>query len=277
MTASTTPLISIVDDEALARDGTRELVESFGYRAITFESAQHFLASSALAETTCMITDVQMPGLSGLELQEVLRSQGNYMPIIVITSYPNEKHRTRALENGAIGFLGKPFHDRSLMECLIAAINLRSAQDSFHGIAPWQLVDALPAAIYVTDSKGYITYFNDAATALWGRRPALHSDQWCGSWRLYRLDGTLMPHDQCPMAIVLKQRRPIRGHQAIAERPDGTRVPFMPFPTPLYDASGALVGAVNLLIDVSEQQHAATEVPCKLTPEPHSPGRKSLL
>jgi len=86
-----------------------------------------------------------------------------------------------------------------------------------------------------------------------------------------------MPHDQCPMAIVLKQRRPIRGHQAIAERPDGTRVPFMPFPTPLYDASGALVGAVNLLIDVSEQQHAATEVPCKLTPEPHSPGRKSLL
>src|SRR5262249_38760395 len=156
MTASTTPLISIVDDEALARDGTRELVESFGYRAITFESAQHFLASSALAETTCMITDVQMPGLSGLELQEVLRSQGNYMPIIVITAYPNEKHRTRALENGRIGFWVKPFPEKPLMDGFTADINCRSAQAPFQEIAPCQLVDALPAAIYVTDSKGYI-------------------------------------------------------------------------------------------------------------------------
>jgi len=71
------------------------------------------------------------------------------------------------------------------------------------------------------------------------------------------LDGTPMQHDQCPMAIALKQGRPIRGRQAIAERPDGTRVPFMPFPTPLYDASGALVGAVNMLVDISEPQHAA--------------------
>ena len=61
------------------------------------------------------------------------------------------------------------------------------------------------------------------------------------------------------MATALKRGRPIRGRQAIAERPDGTRVPFMPFPTPLYDASGALVGAVNMLIDISERQHAATE------------------
>ena len=65
-----------------------------------------------------------------------------------------------------------------------------------------------------------------------------------------------MPHDQCPMAIALKQRRPIRGDQALAERPDGTRVPFMAFPTPLYDASGVLVGAVNTLIAISEQQRS---------------------
>jgi FixJ family two-component response regulator len=119
------PLISIVDDDALARDGICELVESLGYEAIAFESAQHFLASSALAETTCLITDLQMPGLSGLELQEALQSQGNFTPVIVITGYPNEKHRTRALENGAIGFLTKPFDDESLIEHLNAAINLR--------------------------------------------------------------------------------------------------------------------------------------------------------
>ena len=94
--------------------------------------------------------------------------------------------------------------------------------DFFNILSPRQLVDALPAAIYLTDSEGRITYFNDAAAALWGYRPKLHSDQWCGSWRLYSLDGTPMPHDQCPMAVALKQRRPIRGDRAIAARPDGS-------------------------------------------------------
>ena len=121
---------------------------------------------------------------------------------------------------------------------------------------PHELLDVLPAAIYATDAKGRITYYNDAAAALWGCRPRLNSDQWCGSWRLYRPDGTPLPHDQCPMALALKEERPIRGAEAVAERPDGTRVPFMAFPTPLYDASGALVGAVNMLIDLSEHTSA---------------------
>ncbi len=123
----------------------------------------------------------------------------------------------------------------------------------FDGL-PWQLIDALPAAVYVTDSAGRITYFNEAAAALWGCRPKLHSDEWCGSWRLYGLDGTPMPHDQCPMAIALKQGRAVRGGQAMCEQPDGTLVPFMAFPTPLRDASGTLIGAVNMLVELSEQQ-----------------------
>jgi len=121
---SNPPLISIVDDDALACDGIRELVESLGYRATTFESAQHFLGSSMLAETTCLITDLQMPGLNGLELQEALRSQGYQTPVILITAYPNEKHRKRALDNGAVGFLSKPFDEESLIKCLIAAIKV---------------------------------------------------------------------------------------------------------------------------------------------------------
>lgn len=121
-------LISIVDDDALARDGIRELVESLGYNAVTFMSAENFLEFGMIAETTCLVTDLQMPGLSGLELQEALQSQGYQTPIILITAYPNERHRTRALENGAIGFLSKPFAERSLIECLTVAINLRSSQ-----------------------------------------------------------------------------------------------------------------------------------------------------
>src|SRR5215831_1563874 len=113
---SKAPLISIVDDDALARDGTRELIESLGYRTTTFESAEDFLKSSTVADTACLITDLQMPGLNGLELQEALQSLGHQTPVIVITAYPNEKHRTRALENGAVGFLSKPFNEQTLIE-----------------------------------------------------------------------------------------------------------------------------------------------------------------
>lgn len=121
---------------------------------------------------------------------------------------------------------------------------------------PHPLIDLLPAAIYLTDAEGRITYFNEAAAALWGCRPRLNGDQWCGSWRLFRLDGTALPHDECPMAVVLKEGKSNRGNQAIAERPDGSRVPFMAFPTPIRDASGKLIGAMNMLVDLTDQQRA---------------------
>ena len=89
---------------------------------------------------------------------------------------------------------------------------------------PGHLLDVLPAALYVTDTTGRITYFNEAAAALWGTRPKLYSDQWCGSWRLYWPDGRPLRHDECPMAIALKEGKPNRGYEAVAERPDGTRV-----------------------------------------------------
>ncbi|HEY9344521.1 MAG TPA: PAS domain S-box protein, partial [Inquilinus sp.] len=78
----------------------------------------------------------------------------------------------------------------------------------------------------------------------------------CGSWKLYWPDGTPLPHDQCPMALALKQGKPIRGMEAVAERPDGTRVPFIPYPTPLFDAEGRLTGAVNMLVDISDRHRA---------------------
>ncbi len=119
-----------------------------------------------------------------------------------------------------------------------------------------RLLDALPTPIYTTDAAGRITYYNDAAVELWGYRPKLGSTEWCGSWKLYWPDGTPLPHDECPMALALKDGEPVRGMEAIAERPDGTRVPFTPYPTPLYDDNGNLVGAVNMLIDISEKKRA---------------------
>lgn len=119
-----------------------------------------------------------------------------------------------------------------------------------------QLLDALPAAIYTTDAEGRITFYNAACVEFSGRRPELGTDEWCVSWRLYRPDGTPLPHDQCPMAVALKEGRAVRGAEAVAERPDGTRVPFIPYPTPLRDASGAVVGAVNMLVDITHRNEA---------------------
>jgi FixJ family two-component response regulator len=117
-----TQLIAIVDDDALARDGICELVESLGFKAVTFTSAEDFLQSGMIAKTTCLITDQQMPGLNGVELQEALRSQGYHTPVIVITAFPNEKLRARALEAGAVGFLSKPFGEELLIKFLSDAI-----------------------------------------------------------------------------------------------------------------------------------------------------------
>src|SRR5579871_1101279 len=98
-----------------------------------------------------------------------------------------------------------------------------------------ELLAAIPAAIYTTDAGGRITYFNQAAVELAGRTPAIGGDEWCVSWKLFNPDGTQLPHDQSPMAIALREGRTIRNAEAIAERPDGTRVPFIPYPTPLRD------------------------------------------
>jgi PAS domain S-box-containing protein len=108
----------------------------------------------------------------------------------------------------------------------------------------------------MTDAKGRITFYNEAAAELWGCRPKLGVNEWCGSWKLFWPDGREMTHGECPMAIAVREGRPIRGAEAIAERPDGTRVPFIPFPTPLFDSSGQLVGAVNMLVDITERKRA---------------------
>jgi PAS domain S-box-containing protein len=107
---------------------------------------------------------------------------------------------------------------------------------------------------------GRITFYNEAAVAFSGRRPRLGTDEWCVSWRLFNLDGTALPHDQCPMARALAEDRPIRGVEAIAERPNGSRVHFLPYPTPLHDDAGTLIGAVNMLVDITDRKRDELEL-----------------
>jgi PAS domain-containing protein len=114
------------------------------------------------------------------------------------------------------------------------------------------VLDALPAPIYVTNADGVVTHFNQACIGFAGRTPKVGKDRWCVTWKLYTDDGEFVPHDQCPMALAIRGKRPIRGVTAVAERPDGVRVNFLPFPTPVLGPDGALLGAVNMLIDVTD-------------------------
>ena len=115
-----------------------------------------------------------------------------------------------------------------------------------------QMLEALDVAVYTTDREGRLTFFNDAAAAFWGRRPEL-GELWCGSYKLFYPDGAPMAHSECPMAIALLDGRELRGVEAIAERPDGSRVAFTPYPTVLRDPDGTVIGAVNILIDITDR------------------------
>jgi FixJ family two-component response regulator len=115
-------VISIVDDDESVREAAKGLVRSLGYDAIAFASAEEYLRSDCVQDTACLITDLQMPGMSGAELQDRLIADGRRTPIIFVTAFPEEKVRTRVLAAGAFGFLSKPFNDVCLIECLDRAL-----------------------------------------------------------------------------------------------------------------------------------------------------------
>nr|WP_091977596.1 MULTISPECIES: response regulator [Bradyrhizobium] len=119
----TLSVISVIDDDASVRAATNNLLSSHGYLVHTFASAEEFLQSARLNDSSCVIADVQMPAMSGLDLLTYMRAQGNAAPFIFITAFPEESVRARALKAGALGFLAKPFAGTELVNCVEAAVN----------------------------------------------------------------------------------------------------------------------------------------------------------
>lgn len=115
-----------------------------------------------------------------------------------------------------------------------------------------QLLQRISAPLYTTDAEGWLTYYNDAAAELWGRTPAIGEERWCGSWRLYATDGALIPRERWPLAAAFQDGSAPRGPQVVLEQPDGTRVPVMPYPTPLRDNFGKVVAGSNILVRVTQ-------------------------
>ena len=114
--------IAIIDDDAAVRETTGSLLRSLGYSTAKYASAEEFLKSGRMTETSCVVSDVRMPGMSGIELQAALKAQGHQVPIIFMTAFPEEAARERALGAGAYGFLTKPFAEKNLVDCIVAAL-----------------------------------------------------------------------------------------------------------------------------------------------------------
>ncbi len=135
---------------------------------------------------------------------------------------------------------------------------LSAALDALSTEPDWKSVlDTFPVPIYTTDPEGALTYWNCACVEFAGREPELGRDQWCISWKMYTTAGEFMPHEECPMAEAIRKKQVVRDVVAIAERPDGTRRAFRPYPTPLFDETGSMIGALNVLMDVTEEQSEA--------------------
>jgi PAS domain S-box-containing protein len=153
--------------------------------------------------------------------------------------------------------------------------NINGAINIFQDITEWkkvelelqnselryrQLIETLPAAMYTTDAEGRITLYNKAAVALWGREPEIGKDLWCGSWKILKPDGSPLPLDECPMAVALKERRPVFDEEIIVLTPDGGRHHVKPYPQPIFDTHGRLIGAVNMLVDITNTKRIESTI-----------------
>jgi PAS domain S-box-containing protein len=235
----------------------RYQVELTGDGESALEAAQRHVPDLVLA-------DVELPKLDGVELLKRLRSEERTAttPVILVSPRAGEGSRVEGILSGADDYLVKPFSARELMARVethlkVARMRRESEQQVRESERRFrEMIDALPAAIYTTDAEGRLTHFNPAAVEFSGRTPELGNDKWCVSWKILAPDGTRIPHDQCPMAVTLREGRVVEGGEFIAERPDGTRVWFSPYPRLLRDGDNRIVGGVNLLLDITSRKQA---------------------
>jgi PAS domain S-box-containing protein len=226
----------------------RRAAELWGRSPATGDSDQRFCGSLRLFRT-----DGRPLPHAETPMAEVLRTGRPQRDLEVAIERPDGSRvvalvNIEPLRDGSGRVVGAVNSFLDVTDDLHARQQMRDAEGRMR-----ELLGAIPIALYTTDAEGRITYFNEAAAELWGRRPALGEEQWCGSYRIFDAEGAEVALEQCPMAVAIRENRPIRDVECQVERPDGTRLPFLPFPTPLRDERGALVGAVNLLVDLTER------------------------
>lgn len=292
--------ILLVDDEPKNLTALEVVLDNPDYRLIRATGADEALLALVTYEFALLVLDIQMPGMNGFELANMIKQRKKTagVPIIFLTAYYSEdQHILEGYGTGAVDYLHKPINatalrakvavfaelHRKTREVTLANTALlaevaerRQAQEQLRELNDTleqritkrtkelldserrfrEMLDALPAAIYTTDGEGLLTYYNPACVEFSGRVPQIGNDLWCVSWKLFHADGTPLTDAEYPMAMALKSGDIIRGVEVIAERPDGTRIWFTPYPTPFRDAQGRVTGGINMLMDITEQKKA---------------------
>lgn len=293
--------VLLVDDESRNLDALESILEMMpGLRLVRAVRAEDALLALLNNEFACIVLDIQMPGMSGIELARHIkaRKRNQHIPIIFLTAFfLDEKDIIQGYGAGAVDYLTKPINPEILKSKVGAFVDLfrtaralamansaletevsqrkkaeealrqannelevrvreRTAELGLSEERYKQVVRNLPVAVYTTDAEGRIMLYNEPAVELWGRRPGIGTEFWCGSYKIFRPDGSELSMDECPMAITLKTGEPVRGQEIVVERPDGERRSVLPYPTLIRDASGKITGAVNMLLDVTERNLA---------------------
>ncbi|MGH7943091.1 MAG: response regulator [Limisphaerales bacterium] len=293
--------ILLVDDESRNLDALECVLDSLkGLRLFRALRAEDALMALLQNEFACIVLDIQMPGMGGLELARHIkaRKRNQNIPILFLTAYfLDEKDVISGYGAGAVDYLTKPINPeilkskvgafadlfrtaralaaanaaleveitqrkiaeealREMNNTLEATVRERTSELRLNQERYEQVVRNLPIAVYTTDAKGNITLYNAAAAELWGKCPKIGHETGRGAHRTLRPDGIELSPDECPLAITLKTGEPVRGQEIIIERPDGVRRNVLPYPTPIRDPSGKIIGAVNLLLDVTERNLA---------------------
>jgi PAS domain S-box-containing protein len=262
--------ILLADDNADMREYVRRLLPG-NYEVEAVADGEAALAAIRQHPPDLVLTDVMMPKLDGFGLLKALRaSAGTAMtPVILLSARAGEESRVEGISAGADDYLIKPFSARELIARVETHLKLSRLRRETEGRLQAneerlraserrfrEIIDALPAAIYTTDAEGNLTHFNPAAVEFAGRIPELGKDKWCINAKILLPDGTPLPLEQCPMAVALKEGRILAGGEFMAEKPDGTRVWFEPYPRLLRDAHNKVIGGINMLLDITDRKRA---------------------
>jgi len=296
--------ILLVDDEPRNLDVLESILASPELHLVSANNADDALLALVNTEFACIILDVQMPAMNGLELARLVktRKRNQHIPIIFLTAYLlEEKDILQGYGAGAVDYLTKPINPQILRSKVgvfvdlfrtthaLAAANAalesevnqrkkaeaallqsnnvleervreRTAELTFTEKRYRQVVYGLPVAIYTVDADGRVTLYNEAAVTLWGRDPELEKDRWCGCHKAYASDGSDLRPEDYPIVTTIKTGRGVRGKEVIIERPDGTRRNILAYPEPFFDDDGKVIGAVNMLVDITERKRSEEAV-----------------